>query len=193
MPYMFCQPTRPDLVPFCFYEKAFTPEECDKIIAHGLTLPKDSGTVVNGQAIEVEKKTRISDVSWVEWCQDLNWAFQKIEQIVCSANGSRFGYALAGFSEPLQFTQYLEPGHHYDWHKDLGSGNFSIRKLSVTVQLTDEATYAGGDLEFFNSNAAPRGRGTVVIFPSYEVHRVTPLTSGTRYSLVGWVSGPPFA
>jgi PKHD-type hydroxylase len=191
---MFGQPTRPDLVPFCFYEKAFTPEECEHIISCGLLLPKDSGTVINGKTQEVKNKQRLSEVSWIEWNPNIDWVFQKLERIVASANQARFGYALSGFGEPLQFTQYLGPGHHYDWHKDLGSGQYSIRKLSITVQLSDESKYAGGDLEFFGSDTAtPRSRGTVVVFPSYEVHRVTPIKSGTRYSLVGWVSGPPFA
>ena len=39
---------------------------------------------------------------------------------------------------------------------------------------------------------AHKARGTLVAFPSYVMHRVTPVTSGTRKSLVAWVAGPKF-
>ena len=63
------------------------------------------------------------------------------------------------------------------------------------VQLSDEEEYEGGDLQFMINNKivdAPRKKGTIVIFPSFIMHRVTQITKGTRQSIVGWVSGPPY-
>ena len=68
-----------------------------------------------------------------------------------------------------------------------------MRKVSITVQLSDTDDYEGGNLEIWsggdNVKIAPRGRGNVVIFPSYMMHRVTPVTKGTRKSFVLWVGG----
>ena len=69
------------------------------------------------------------------------------------------------------------------------------RKLSATLQLTDGALYEGCDLELFGTHqveAAPRTRGSLVVFPSYVLHRVTPIRTGTRKALVIWSTGPDF-
>ena len=76
---------------------------------------------------------------------------------------------------------------------DIGSkGTFTLRKLSVSIQLSDPASYEGGDLEInmgsFSKTAA-RDKGALIIFPSYALHRVHPVTSGERHSLVAWIVG----
>ena len=94
--------------------------------------------------------------------------------------------------ESIQYTEYFDNGGHYDWHQDIGPGELSIRKVSVTIQLSDSDEYEGGDLEFLRGatpEQAPRGKGVAVLFPSYLLHRVTPLTGGTRRSLVLWLGG----
>ena len=94
--------------------------------------------------------------------------------------------------EPIQYTEYYSSGGHYDWHTDVGSGALSHRKVSITVQLSKPDEYEGGNLELLRgeyNEVAPRGLGTVVIFPSYMLHRVTEITKGTRKSLVLWVGG----
>ena len=77
-----------------------------------------------------------------------------------------------------------------------------IRKLSMTVNLNKPEDYEGGNLKFdFGPHAAGkrfhecveiRPQGSIIIFPSYVYHQVTPVTSGTRYSLVMWTIGQPF-
>jgi PKHD-type hydroxylase len=68
--------------------------------------------------------------------------------------------------------------------------------LSISVQLSDPSEYEGGDLQFSlygdRTVIAEKEQGTMVIFPSYMRHRVTPVTRGTRRSLVTWITGPPF-
>jgi PKHD-type hydroxylase len=91
-------------------------------------------------------------------------------------------------------AKYVE-GDFFDWHLDFGPGESSKRKLSMTIQLSDPSEYEGGDLQFMiNQNivSASREKGIIVIFPSFILHRVTPITKGTRQSIVGWVSGPPY-
>ena len=73
----------------------------------------------------------------------------------------------------------------------MGSSN-KVRKLSMTIILNDE--FEGGEFELLGHQkpVEENGMGTVIIFPSYMVHRVRPITSGTRYSLVAWICGEPF-
>jgi PKHD-type hydroxylase len=88
-------------------------------------------------------------------------------------------------------TNYYGDGGHYDWHADLGPG-ISNRKLSVVLQLSDPKDYVGGDLQMNTGGAittVPKEYGLLCFFPSFVLHRVTPLTSGTRTSLVTWLCG----
>ena len=97
-----------------------------------------------------------------------------------------------GFFEGVQVASY-SGGGHYGWHMDVGQGVVSTRKLSISVQLSDPADYDGGELEFLASgDCGPRTQGTLIAFPSFLVHRVRPVTRGTRWSLVSWVAGPSF-
>jgi PKHD-type hydroxylase len=81
----------------------------------------------------------------------------------------------------------------YGWHQDYGAE--ISRKLSIAVQLTDPSEYEGGNLQVKTSSEPQnvrKQRGLITIFPSYVLHQVTPVTQGSRQSLVAWVSGPAF-
>ena len=103
--------------------------------------------------------------------------------------------------EAAQFAEYTK-GHFYDWHKDVALNPATPhRKLSISVNLSDPKDYEGGDLELKNywgtqdlkmPTAELRKQGTVIVFPSMLMHRVTEVTKGKRYSLVQWYSGPQF-
>jgi PKHD-type hydroxylase len=110
-------------------------------------------------------------------------------------NAQYFRFDFTGFGEQLKLTNYdhSENGM-YGWHTDHGSIHVS-RKLSMSVQLTDPADYQGGNLQIKTSEEAqniPKKRGLIAIFPSYILHQVTPVTRGSRQSLVAWISGPAF-
>ena len=84
---------------------------------------------------------------------------------------------------------------HYEWHLDIGNTNNSKRKLSISIQLSSSDTYEGGNLLFFNNNRqskANRDQGTMILFPSYILHKVEPVTKGKRRALILWLTGPPF-
>jgi PKHD-type hydroxylase len=90
---------------------------------------------------------------------------------------------------------YESDNSHYDWHQDINPNTFnSPRKFSLVLQLSDPSEYEGGNLEIFSDkiHVVEKKRGMVVGFPSYMPHRVTPVVSGIRKSLVIWVCGPPF-
>ena len=115
-------------------------------------------------------------------------------EIVNEINATEYGFDIYNYAH-LQYTVYDESNKgHYDWHKDdsiVGKG-IMRRKLSVSVQLSDSHEYEGGDFEMQGMKLPEslRKKGTVLVFPSYELHRVTPVTKGTRKSLVAWFVGP---
>ncbi len=167
----------------------FSPPECAAIIELGLSLPQVNGAVGNEV---VDTTLRRSTVAWIEHKKENAWMWDKLAPLVQMMNKKYYNFNLVGFLECAQFTEYDDIGSHYTWHMDYGSGLLSRRKLSLVVQLTDESEYEGGHLELFYSKEplrAGKGLGNLIIFPSYTMHRVTPLVSGKRYSLVLWVSG----
>jgi PKHD-type hydroxylase len=98
------------------------------------------------------------------------------------------------YLEPLQIGKYSEGGF-YNWHNDLipGKNQEEQRKLSLSLVLSDPSDYEGGDLEFRGADEQPKiGQGSIIVFPSLLDHRVTPVTKGTRYSVVAWMNGPAF-
>ena len=117
--------------------------------------------------------------------------------LVARANRDSFNFDLTDFGESAQVARYgAERQGHFDWHSDIGAGNWAAkRKLTIVVQLSDPADYDGGTLELrpdSNVAQAPRARGTATVFPSFVLHRVTPVTAGTRWSLTLWSHGPAF-
>lgn len=139
---------------------------------------------------------RRSHIVWLDHdAPDTAWIAARLTRLVAEVNREVFNFALTGFDEDIQLTEYrAEVAGFYDWHADIGGrGIPQSRKLSLTVQLSDPADYDGGALEL-NSRGepevAPCGRGTAIAFPSYVLHRVTPVTRGVRRSLVVWVHGP---
>jgi Rps23 Pro-64 3,4-dihydroxylase Tpa1-like proline 4-hydroxylase len=99
------------------------------------------------------------------------------------------GYRLNQLRENFQITKY-EKGGHYDWHKDGDSENYEHRFLSIVIQLNDN--YTGGELQYKNldekTDEFEKGLGNLFIFTSNILHRVVPVLSGERYSLVSWLN-----
>ena len=94
----------------------------------------------------------------------------------------------------VQITRY-ETGGRYDWHHDDDHNDEgATRKVSLSVCLNNPDQWEGGEFLFKEVNGFedPRERGTLILFPSYFVHQVAPVTRGVRYSLVAWMEGPPW-
>jgi PKHD-type hydroxylase len=182
-------------LPFVSWAGAFTPAELDRIEAYGDRLTPEKATV----AAEIEGKeddsTRISRTAWIARNAETEWFYDRMERLARTLNDRVWQFALSGFSELFQYTIYDGPERaHFDWHVDQGYVAVQ-RKLSISLQLTDGAQYEGCDLQFHGRKPidnAPRERGVVVAFPSYVLHRVTPIVSGTRKAVVIWVTGPKF-
>lgn len=169
------------------YERVFTPEQCARIRELGAAQ-----TIWKGRSSSDDDAYRVCMTSWLEETAATEFIYERLRAVVRSVNGL-YGLDTAGFAEPLHYVCY-EPGGHFDWHTDLGIGPMSTRKISVSVQLSDAADYAGGDLEFCPHGVIDRflGVGNAVAFPSYIAHRVHPVDRGARHALVAWIHGPAF-
>ncbi len=189
--YSFPPVPLPNFTEFLTAEGAFTPEEVDKI-NQLWSGDKSHAAELEGKELQVDN-LRKSTLVPIHPNEDNRWIFDKMSAIIGQSN-QYYQFDLNGFYEPLQIAEY-SVGDFFDWHLDFGVGHSSTRKLSMTIQLSDPESYEGGDLEFHinqNEVKAPRSIGTVIVFPSFIRHRVTPITKGTRRSIVGWVSGPPY-
>ena len=185
------------------YPAVFSTQQCERVLEHAAGLATDDAHVGDGLAeVHHDDGIRRARFAWIPADDWSGWIYDKLGTIAGRANRS-YGFDLIGFTEDLQFTEYGDAGAFYTWHQDGLDGDLAVRKLSMVVQLSDPDDYDGGDLEFFaldgdesaiaaERRALMRRRGTVVVFPAFEYHRVAPLLSGTRRSLVCWIGGPPF-
>lgn len=189
----FNQATRPHFSEFVFYEGFFTPAEVEKI-TNMWDQEESVDATLSGGGKETDETLRKTKLSFIADSTDNIWLYQKLGQLGIQCNHERYGYDLLGFHHELQLARYGE-GDFFDWHLDFGAGEISHRKLSISVQLSDSDEYEGGDLQFMINQKvinAPRSKGTVVVFPSFIMHRVTPITKGVRQSIVAWLAGPPY-
>ncbi len=180
--------------PVVVWKDLFTPKELDVIEAYGDSLmPMRAELAGRGVAAEHQRITR---VAWMTLNPDTQWLHARLEEAILHLNAEFYSFDLYGISEALQYTVYDgAEGGHYDWHVDLGGNDVEPRKISMSLQLSDPAAYTGCDLVLEAGNGtcfADRARGTLIAFPSYVLHRVMPIQSGVRKSLVIWVAGPVF-
>jgi PKHD-type hydroxylase len=173
------------------WEKELPHETCQKIINLGEGKWNEGVVNKNTGTKRVDDKIRQSDIVWVndEWIYDL------VMPYMFTAN-ERAGWKYNIVSaEECQITRYT-PGEFYTWHKDgLGShkevyDNGNTRKITISVTLNSD--FEGGELQFHGLTTHTLEAGSIVVFPSFLDHRVTPVTKGIRYSLIIWFLGPPF-
>ena len=198
---------------YWYFDGAFSPKLCDEIIKYG----NQHSELLALTGAQKEKKLEEEDIKDLKQKRDSNivwlsdkWIYKEIHPYVNTANYNAGWNFEWNWSEACQFTKY-RLNQFYDWHCDswdkIYEGhenkffNGKIRKLSVSVLLSDPKEYKGGDFELQNRSDdqcplfidVPKlKRGSVIVFPSFEWHRVKPVTEGTRYSLVVWNLGQPF-
>lgn len=175
---------RSGVPPFVTVNNLFSTDELDSIeyLAH---MPGKIAETTSGLNTDV----RMSETRWLEPSPENQWIFDRLATAVATINADHFHFNITAF-ESLQLATYKANGY-FNWHQDVTYQTMS-RKLSFTLQLTDPSKYDNGDLELFMEGPMSRERGAMVLFPSYQVHRVTKITSGVRHSLVAWILGPSF-
>jgi PKHD-type hydroxylase len=146
----------------------------------------------------INKNIRSTKISWLELSNENKHIWDKFSKVIAEVNSRYFHFDLTGFYESIQLGVYTaEDKGHYDWHVDMFVGNKSApRKLSMVLMLSDPSEYEGGDLLLKADRDEPTKldmvKGRAWFFPSYMLHKVTPITRGTRKTIVLWVGGPPF-
>jgi PKHD-type hydroxylase len=171
------------------YEEILDKETCERWIEAGkLVEPQEAST------FNKDDSHRKTQIRWIEnegVYQEMHDIFKKI-----ALDANQYFQTTITYLPPLQFTEYADVGHKYDMHHDVNYNRQDgfHRKLSIVVQLTDPSEYEGGILSFSHTqNPDPEAlikQGSVIVFYSYLEHGVSPITKGSRTSLVGWFEGP---
>ena len=175
---------------YAYWNNAFSKEECQTII----NIAKDKGLVTG--TTKGESDARESKVSWLYSVDNIDWVFRRVTDITLNLNERFFKFDLFGLNEGFQFTNYEAPSGKYGKHIDR-SMNMPVRKLSISIQLTNPEEYEGGELKLYDgddeeASVMDKTQGTLILFPSYVLHEVMPVTKGERNSLVTWVTGKQF-
>jgi PKHD-type hydroxylase len=183
-------------------ENVFSQEECLSIIEIGRKTGLEPSQLINGQ---VDIAIRKSMNCFITPDEETTWIFEKLMSALNWCNEFYFQFDLYGFAN-IQYAEYGPDGDYYDWHHDLIADHNSItnnaiiptRKLSASVILENREEYIGGefymerDHENYPVNTIAQTVGSMTVFPSWTEHKVAPVTSGTRKSLVVWAVGPKF-
>ena len=180
------------------WKKEIPHEICQKIINLGEGKWNEAQIQGSKEKNESPDDIRKSDIVWIndQWIYELIWPYMK------TANEqAEWKYDIVA-AESCQVTRYIKDGF-YTWHKDgMGSHNEvydnpdnefrhgNTRKLSMSIILNSD--YEGGAFEFVDEEVTDLGTGSIIVFPSFLMHKVSPVTKGVRYSLVAWFVGPPF-
>ena len=178
----------------------FTKEDCELITNYCTQLQIRDGTLFSGENNFSERKAKIAFINKVD---NYNlWFYNKMNTLIGYYNDNNFGFDLTGY-DYMQYAEYTESCHQ-NYHMDM---NFSLdlnyisdtlRKLSVVLMLSEPGVdFTGGEflLNLSHESRAeniPLRKGSVVLFPSFIIHKVAPVTSGLRKTIVVWTIGPKF-
>jgi len=180
-----------------YCDNLFTKEELNTILALPEWLNTTNGTVGSIENT-VNENIRKNNIAWLNVNNNTQFIWEKISEVISNINSKFFQFDLSGFYEPIQLGVYnSDIQSHYNWHADANPNDPRVpRKLSMSLILSDNSEYEGGELQLKSQSDTeiilncPKGRAW--FFPSYTLHRVTPVTRGIRRSLVVWVGGPAF-
>jgi len=175
-----------------YADNIFTSEECKGIIDN-FKNKIETGNIAEQEKLKEIRQSKIHFIN----SNDLSnhWIFEKITDVVLFLNQQYFNFEIEKI-ETLQFSEYDESYKgFYEKHIDIIHRSANFRKLSFTILLSEPEDYDGGEL-LLHYDIEPaktkQAQGGIVMFPSYTLHEVSPVTKGTRYALVGWVCGPKF-
>lgn len=192
--------------PYVFWDSLFTEEELDRVKEYCRTLEMIEGTTVGKDGkMDTDNPARNSNIAWARPDDDNRWIFERLAWVIERINERFYEFDLNGF-ESFQYTVYDGKNNQkYDYHMDTILGVDKpldmpeTRKLSLSLILSDPSEYEGG--EFYIQSGSPdqdkllkmeQVKGRVLAFPSFMIHGVSPVTKGTRESVVVWAEGPKF-
>lgn len=178
---------------YAHIRNVFNDEEINRILKLWNEDVAAEAKINDGKNNYLQADMRKSNIIFLD-PQENAWIHDKLAMACILTNANKYKFDITGFHTRLKMAEY-KPGDFFEWHMDYGSGRISTRKLSFSVQLSDEHEYEGGDLQFLAASQpvnAPKEKGTIIIFPSFVTHRVTPVSSGVRKAIIGHIAGPSY-
>jgi PKHD-type hydroxylase len=186
---------------WCFWDDMFTDEDLLEINRYCQSHKQENGQISGEDDHKIIKKIRSSKISFHHPNEDTKWIFEKLNCVIEQANDRFWNFDLNGYSAFQYSTYDVKEKGKYDWHMDtyLGKNNSNTdtetRKLSLTLSLNDD--FEGGEFQIITGNpknpeTVPTKKGRCILFPSWVLHKVAPVTKGIRQSVVVWVLGPKF-
>jgi len=174
-----------------WYDNIFTDAEINSIVNCGDSLKLEDSKTMG----KTDDNYRSSSNAFFGVDQYNKWMFDRLLSAIQNLNERDFGLDLWGFDH-VQYTVY-NSNDHYNTHSDLIFGDVKTltRKLSCSLILSNNSEYTGGEFDLFENSeptVVEQKKGRLIVFPSYQLHRVRPVLSGVRKSLVVWVVGPPW-
>lgn len=164
--------------------------DCDTLIDTCRAFPETLPSTVGEDRLPQHRR---ADTRMIGVTAETQWLFDMLCAVAEEAALRTYKIELSGITRPPQYVEYRPGWGQFDWHDDYSHGlPEAPRKLTIIIQLSSPRDYEGGALEVMGAETdqMPRDRGTVVVFPSFRVHRVTPVVHGMRKSLVSWIAGP---
>lgn len=199
--------------PYVWWDNSFTQKELKSMNTFFASNGVEDATLFKRNAASDAKNEKIqepienyrkSKIKFYNRDDETNWIFKRLNMVFEEINDAYYNFDLNGYDH-FQYTEYESNySGHYDYHSDIIYGEYSpnkiieTRKLSFIMALnTPGVDYEGGNLEIntaseSNAISVEMKLGRIIAFPSWMLHRITPITKGKRKSLVTWVTGPKF-
>lgn len=199
VPYNDPTPTS-DWTTFAYFKEVFSNQmiqNLEQMVYGNYEFSKGrTGTLELGEDTD-SYLTNNRNIAYIEPSVNSQWLYELLFPLALEANSKLFHFDIDIVTDPIHYVIYPEDGGHLDWHMDVGMMGVNKRKLAMTVQLSDPGDYEGGDFEIWGGGTdgfitLPRQKGDVVVFPTFLLHRVKPITKGQRKCLVFWTGGRPF-
>ena len=172
---------------FWIFPEVIEPALCDVIIQRGKDLPNHQGIAGGDYQPDLRKST-------VSWFDEKDWVSGIVAHYTHMANDQAWCFDIDGI-DGVQFTQY-ELNEFYEAHMDTFALQNNMRKLSFVLQLSSLLMTIRAENFLFHEDDSTftpdnfEKRGSIIVFPSFLMHQVKPVTDGERYSLVSWFTGP---
>jgi PKHD-type hydroxylase len=167
-----------------------TKDDCKEIIEVCREFPLTPPSTVGEDRYPAHRQ---ADTRKVGVNPSTQWIFDLLCKVAAEASRVASGLALTEITRAPQYVEYRKDWGRFDWHNDYSHGiPHAPRKLTIIIQLSPADEYEGGRLQVFGTEVEdlPSEMGTIVAFPSFLYHRVTPVTLGVRRALVAWIAGP---
>jgi PKHD-type hydroxylase len=177
---------------YWLWDGALSKEFCHSALKQVDWVTSEMAGIGEGNPV-INPEKRRTDIIWQNFMQPLGCIAKAYIDVANKSAG--WEYPLIG-QEDTQIGRYKSADEgHYDWHMDATAPKNGIqRKLSISILLSDPSEFEGGELQFkgMEDRKILTKQGSIVVFPSFIEHRVTPVTKGVRYTAVTWASGPSF-